>query len=56
MWTVVVVVLGVAVQDGAGMVFVVDQQVVGAFAADASDEPFVVAVRACQRASGGSLS
>jgi hypothetical protein len=44
-WTVLVVVLGVAVEDRAGVVFVVDQDVVGAFAADGADEPFGVTVR-----------
>jgi hypothetical protein len=35
----------VLVERGAGVSFVVDQQPVGAFGADAADEPFCVAVR-----------
>jgi hypothetical protein len=35
----------VLVDNGAGVSFVVDQQPVGAFGADAGDEPFRVAVR-----------
>jgi hypothetical protein len=35
----------VLVENGAGVSFVVDQQPVGAFGADAGDEPFRVAVR-----------
>ena len=45
MWPVRIEMLGVAVQDGAGVGFVVDQQVVGALPADAADEPFGIAVR-----------
>jgi hypothetical protein len=43
--TVVVEVLGELVEDGAGVSLVVDQQSVGAFVADAANEPFGVAVR-----------
>jgi hypothetical protein len=46
MWMVLVEMLGVAVQDHTGVLFVADQQVVCALAADATDEPFGVAVRA----------
>jgi hypothetical protein len=46
MWPVRIETLGVAVQDGAGVGFVVGQQVVGALPADAADEPFGIAVRA----------
>jgi hypothetical protein len=45
-WAVVVEVAYVLVEDGAGVLFVVDQQPVGAFFADAADEPFCVAVGA----------
>jgi hypothetical protein len=37
-WTVVVEVAHVPVEDGAGVLFVVDQYSVGAFFADAADE------------------
>jgi hypothetical protein len=43
--TVVVEVLGELVEDGAGVSLVVDQQSVGALFADATNEPFRVAVR-----------
>jgi hypothetical protein len=49
-WTVLVEVLGVGVQECSGMLFVVDQEVVGALPADGADEPCDVAVRArCPR-------
>jgi hypothetical protein len=44
-WAVVVEVAHVLVENGAGVLFVVDQHAVGAFGADAADEPFRVAVR-----------
>jgi hypothetical protein len=44
-WPVDVEMTDVLVDDGAGMSFVVDQQSVGAFGADAADEPFRIAVR-----------
>jgi len=42
---VVIEMVHVLVENGAGVSFVVDQQPVGAFGADAADEPFRVAVR-----------
>jgi hypothetical protein len=42
---VVIEVANVAVEDAAGVSFVVDQHPVGALGADAADEPFRVAVR-----------
>ncbi len=44
-WAVIVEVAHVPVEDGVGMSLVVDQHPVGAFGADAADEPFRVAVR-----------
>jgi hypothetical protein len=44
-WTVVVEVAYVLVEDGAGVLFVVDQHSVGAFFTDAADEPFCITVR-----------
>jgi hypothetical protein len=41
-WAVVVEVAYVLVEDGAGVLFVVDQHLVGAFFADAADEPFCI--------------
>ena len=43
-WAVVVEVAFVLVEDGAGVLFVVDQHPVGAFLADAADEPFCITV------------
>jgi len=43
-WAVVVEVAHVLVENSMGVSFVVDQQSVGAFGADAADEPFCVAV------------
>jgi hypothetical protein len=43
-WTVVVEVAYVLVEDGAGLLFVVDQHLVGAFFADAADESFCITV------------
>jgi hypothetical protein len=43
-WAVVVEVAYVLVEDGAGVLFVVDQHSVGAFFTDAADEPFCIAV------------
>jgi hypothetical protein len=43
-WAVVVEVAYVLVEDGAGMLFVVDQHFVGALFADAADEPFCITV------------
>jgi hypothetical protein len=43
-WAVVVEVAYVLVEDGAGGLFVVDQHLVGAFFADAADEPFCITV------------
>ncbi len=45
MRTVAIDMAHVLVENGAGVSFVVDQQPVGAFGADAADEPFRVAVR-----------
>ena len=42
---VVVEVVHVLVEDGSGVSFVVDQHPVGAFGADAADEPFRITVR-----------
>jgi hypothetical protein len=42
---VVVEVAHVLVEDGLGVSFVVDQHPVGAFGADAADEPFCITVR-----------
>ena len=44
-WPVVVEVAHVLVEDGSGVSFVVDQHPVGAFGADAADEPFRITVR-----------
>ena len=44
-WPVVVEVAHVLVEDGLGVSFVVDQHPVGAFGADAADEPVRIAVR-----------
>lgn len=43
-WAVVVEVAYVLVEDGAGVLFVIDQHSVGAFFADAADEPFCITV------------
>ena len=43
-WPVVVEVAYVLVEDGAGVLFVVDQRPVGAFFTDAADESFCIAV------------
>jgi hypothetical protein len=43
--TVVIEMTHVLVEDGAGVSLVVDQQFVGAFLADAADEPLDIAVR-----------
>jgi hypothetical protein len=43
-WAVVVEVAYVLVEDGADVLFVVDQHSVGAFFTDAADEPFCITV------------
>ena len=43
-WAVVVEVAYVLVEDGAGVLFVVDQHPVGVFFTDAADEAFCIAV------------
>ena len=43
-WAVFVEVAFVLVEDGASVLFVVDQHPVGAFLADAADEPFCITV------------
>ena len=44
-WAVVIEMVLVVVEDGAGVAFVVDQQPVGALGADTADEPFGITVR-----------
>ena len=51
-WSVVVEVAYVLVEDGAGVLFVVDQHPVGAFFADAADESFCIAVGPAARGEG----
>jgi hypothetical protein len=43
-WAVVVEAAYVLLEDGAGVLFVVDQHPVGAFFADTADEPFCITV------------
>lgn len=48
MWAMVVVVLGVGVEDLSGVVFIPDQQVVEDLVAQGSDHPFAVGVARCR--------